>query len=74
MRGSFFPPERFLLKGNTSFLRESGNKVNPSWPKNKYTLQFAVVTREAAAPWVPQEGHVWIVRHFYFSTQTPPFV
>lgn len=33
-------------------LGESGNKVNPSWLKNKYTLQFAAVTRRAEAPGV----------------------
>lgn len=46
--------ECFMLKDNTSFLGESGNKVNPSWPRNKYTLQFAVASREAEAPGVQE--------------------
>ena len=58
----------FMMKDNTSFLRESGNKVNPSWPKNKYTLQFAVVTRGFEARGVQTEAAaacVDSVRQFY---------
>lgn len=62
-----------MLKDEHLFLGESGNKVNTSWPKNKYTLQIAVVTRRAEAPGVQrplvfQKKHVWIVRHFNFCT------
>lgn len=70
--GPFFSLQRFLLKDNTSFLTESGNKVNSSWTKNKYTLQFAAATGGAEAPSAPLEGRALIVGHF--SRRTPQFV
>lgn len=49
--GLFFPaPAVSHVERQHLFLWESGNKVNPSWLKNKYTLQFAAVTRRAEAP------------------------